>query len=241
MTESELDEKRNGVSIITCTNKLCFMENIIENYINQVFDRKELIIILNNNQLKIDDWKKKAKPFKNVKIFQLSEDVSLGDCLNYGVSKAKYGYIAKFDDDDYYARGYLTEAMNCFKDHNVHIVGKRTYYLYYEKKNELVLRFPNRENRKIKIVHGGTIVVKKKVFDKVPFPDLSLGEDKRFLRKCVAKGFRIFSTSRFNYTYIRRDERFHTWNPNLGYLSRTSKEITTTTDYKKYADPSGEL
>jgi glycosyltransferase involved in cell wall biosynthesis len=236
MTEQMIDEERSGVSIISCTNKLYFMENIFENYSNQEWKMKELIIILNNNRLNIEEWMKKAELFQNVTIFQLPEDVSLGHCLNYGISKANYDTIAKFDDDDYYAPAYLTEAMNSFID-NVQIVGKRTYYLYFENMDQLFLRFPNSENRKIKMVHGGTIVAKREVFEKVSFPDLSLGEDKQFFKKCVAAGIRICSTSRYNYTYFRRDQIFHTWNPDLGYLFRTSEKISITTDFKKYADP----
>jgi cellulose synthase/poly-beta-1,6-N-acetylglucosamine synthase-like glycosyltransferase len=236
MTKQMDDEERRGVSIIACTNKVYFMENIFENYSNLEWNMKELIIILNNNRLKIEEWIKKAEQFQNVTIFQLPEDVSLGNCLNYGISKAKYEYIAKFDDDDYYAPAYLKEAMNSFIN-NVQIVGKRTYYLYFENKSELFLRFPNRENRKIKMVHGGTIVAKREVFEKVPFPDLSHGEDKQFFKKCVAAGIRIYSTSRYNYTYFRRNPLFHTWKPDLGYLFRTSKKIAITTDFKKYADP----
>jgi hypothetical protein len=236
-----MDEKAYGVSIITCTNKLYFMENIFANYENQEWVTKELILILNNEKLDIKEWEQKANQYQNVTVYQQPDEVSLGACLNFAINKAKYENIAKFDDDDFYAPLYLTEALYSLQSDNIQIVGKRSYYLYIENKNQLLIRFPNRENRKVKMVHGGTIVAKKEVFEQVPFLDISLGEDKYFFQQCIDSGFIIYSTSRFHYTYLRRDEKFHTWKASMGYLLRTSKRVSITADYKKFTDPNAEI
>ena len=217
------------------------MENIFANYENQEWVTKELILILNNHQLNIEEWKQKADQYQNVTVFQQPDEVSLGACLNFAIEKTKYDYIAKFDDDDFYAPLYLTEAAHCLKNDDIQIVGKRSYYLYIENKNQLLIRFPNHENCKVKMVHGGTIVAKRVVFEQVPFLDISLGEDKYFFQHCEEKGFSIYSTSRFHYTYLRRNEKFHTWKASMGYLLRTSKRVSVTSDYKQYTDPTTEI
>lgn len=44
-----------------------------------------------------------AKKLRNIHVYRAPQHHSLGACLNHAVKKAKYSYIAKFDDDDYYA------------------------------------------------------------------------------------------------------------------------------------------
>ena len=91
-----------GVSIITCTNKMNKCKNIIDNFNRQNHQKKELIIVLNNNNLKIDKWRNNLCKYDNLKINQLDQKVTLGECINFAIDKSKYPIIAKFDDDDYY-------------------------------------------------------------------------------------------------------------------------------------------
>ncbi|WHY78267.1 glycosyltransferase [Neobacillus sp. WH10] len=228
--------ENKGVSIVVSTNKVGFLENIFSNFENQNWETKELIIILNNDSLILEDWVNRAEQTDHVTVYQLPQSVSLGACLNFGVNRAKYEYIAKFDDDDYYGPFYLTEAMNTFKKKNADIVGKRTYYMHNSLTKELRLRFPRREHRFISKVHGGTIMAKKEVFCKVRFANISLGEDVNFLYRCVEHGFKIYSTSRYNYTYIRRDDGTNTWKPRSQYLKATSLRIRNTDHFKAHVN-----
>lgn len=124
-----------GVSIIVCTKRHYCMDNLIENFISQRYKHKELIIILNHKELKMKDYIKAAEPYKNIRIYRQPEHVSLGNCLNYGVNMAKYPYIAKFDDDDYYAPDYLKDSMHTLRKTKADIVGKRAHYVYLSSKN----------------------------------------------------------------------------------------------------------
>ena len=56
------------VSIITPTNKAKYINNIFTNYTRFNYPNRELIIILNNNNLNIDDYKIKAQDLKNVQV-----------------------------------------------------------------------------------------------------------------------------------------------------------------------------
>jgi len=231
-----LPEENKGVSIIVSTNKEGFLENIFSNFENQNWETKELIIILNKDSLILEDWVNKAEQTDHVTVYQLPQSVSLGACLNFGINRAKYEYIAKFDDDDYYGPFYLTEAMNIFNKMNADVVGKRTYYMHNSLTKELRLRFPRREHRFISKVHGGTIMAKKEMFSKVRFANISLGEDVNFLYRCRQQGFKIYSSSRYNYTYIRRGDGTHTWKPKLQYLMATSVRIRKTNDFKAHVN-----
>ncbi|MCJ8013523.1 glycosyltransferase [Paenibacillus sp. KQZ6P-2] len=208
------EQKENeAVSVITCTKREHLIENVFANYIRQEWAAKELIIILNNNEMDISKWKEKAATYEGITVYQVPEDQNLGACLNFGVSRAKYDYIAKLDDDDYYAPFYLTDMMHAFGESDADIVGKRAFFIYFERKKCLALKYPDRQNRYVSHLAGATLVVKKNVFDHVTFrTDIVVGSDSLFLKDCREQGFRFFAADKFNYTCIRRPKfHEHTW------------------------------
>ena len=225
-----------GISVITCTNKPRFLKNIFLNFTRQKWKKKELIIIINSDKKNLAKWKDDIKRYKNVSVFWLPARISLGQCLNFAVRKAKYEWIAKCDDDDYYGPYYLSESVHFIKRTNADIVGKRSYYIFWTGSKQLRIRFPGQENRPSRLVHGGTIIARKKILQAVPFADCSLGEDHRFLRACRLKGYRIYSMSRFNYCYRRRNHRLHTWKADPRYLWKTSEKVAKTSHILKFVN-----
>lgn len=224
-----------GISIITATNKPDYIKNIFANYRRQSYEKKELIIIFNNNNIEKEQWVKKVQS-SDIRIFQLDESKFLGDCLNYGVEKSKYPFIAKFDDDDYYSSKYLNEALNAFGASGSDIVGKQKIYIYFENSNIIAITTPRTENGFVeKMVAGGTIIFKREIFDKVKFKKLKTGTDQRFLKNCNNIGFRIYSSSRYNYLYIRHSSKEdHTWKANDKEVLERCIILTKTPDYRIY-------
>ena len=92
-------------------------------------------------------WEVRAKLSSNVSVFQLPEATTLGECINYGIQLAKYPYITKLDDDDYYARPYLTQAMSAIKRTGADIVGKTSVFMYFEQEKLLAINRPGNEHR----------------------------------------------------------------------------------------------
>lgn len=207
--------KNKKVSIISPTNKSIYMKNIFLNYNRQLYPNKELIIILNNNKLNMKKWQKYSKNYQNVNIYQLDESITLGKCINYAVKKASGSYIAKFDDDDYYSINYLRDIIYSFSLVNVSVIGKCSHFVFFEKTGELYLCFPDSSYKYSSEIAGGTHVIKREVFEKVRFPDLNVGEDKKFNKDCIGVGLKLYTTDPFNYLRIRRaDKNYHTWKIN---------------------------
>ncbi|MGN1402274.1 MAG: glycosyltransferase [Bacillus sp. (in: firmicutes)] len=227
------------VSIITCTKRETFIDNVLDNYQKQEWDKKELIIILNNDSMNLKTWQEKARSFKNVSVYQLPESVSLGHCINFGIEKAKYDHIAKFDDDDYYSSKYLAQAMTALKEKDASIVGKITTYLYFEDRELLTIHMPNYENNYLPEnmnLKGATLVFKKSVYNKVKFPDRNCDEDDIFTMDCRKHNFKIYVTDRQNFVYIRRDNpTHHTWKQSFDALLKYCTGVKTTNDYKSFA------
>ncbi|RRJ62700.1 glycosyltransferase [Paenibacillus oralis] len=201
-----------AVSIITCTKRRRFMNALFRNYNRQNYKRKELIVILNHKNLKLHEYIRAAKPFQNVKIYSLPDNVPLGQCLNYGVKRAKHSLIAKFDDDDYYAPNYLPESIQAMQKTNADIVGKRAHYMQLIGNKQLLLRYPGQAKKYVPLVQGATLLVKRQVFNKVSFPARNRRECVKFCAACRAKGFKIYAGSPSNFMAVRRsNSQDHTW------------------------------
>ncbi|PTX63273.1 glycosyl transferase family 2 [Melghirimyces profundicolus] len=159
-----------GVSVITCTIRPNQIHNILRNFVNQMFRKKELIIILNRKNMSLLQWQQVTKKYKNVRVYQIP-GATLGACLNFGIRKARYPFIAKFDDDDYYAPEYLNQAVHALKTTNASMVGKGGTVTYFKNMKTLAIRKPHHESKflyEIKMpgphLGGGTMVFKKKCF-----------------------------------------------------------------------------
>jgi cellulose synthase/poly-beta-1,6-N-acetylglucosamine synthase-like glycosyltransferase len=221
------------VSIICCTMRQNFMENVFQNYDNQVWMEKELIIILNKDDMDITKWKERAKQSQGVSVYQLPEETYLGECLNYGIDKAKYDFIAKFDDDDYYAPNYIKQSMKALKEMNADIVGKATIYMYFEASKSLAIHRPGRENKYITKLKGATLLFKKQIMEKVRFPKKNMGEDAIFVKQCKNQGFILYSTDRCNYACLRTSKSgHHTWGRSTEWLMERSYVVGVTDNYK---------
>jgi len=201
-------------SIITVTNRLNYLDRIFDNYFRQNHVGKELIIILNNNSLDLNIYQERAAGNENIKVFQLDEKKTLGECKNFAFANAKYEYIAFFDDDDYYGPNYLNRSIGVFHNIQCDIVGKKAFFIYFEKNKTLALCLPKRENQYVNHVADSSLIVKRRVLENIRFPSIKgNGTVSSFQRSCIEKGYRIYSTDRFNYVAHRHPDpkAQHTW------------------------------
>jgi peptidoglycan/xylan/chitin deacetylase (PgdA/CDA1 family) len=224
------------VSIICCTMRKHYMENVFDNYENQDWEEKELIIILNRDDMDVNKWKERARQSQSVTIYQLPEQLTLGACLNYGIKKSKYDIIAKFDDDDYYSPHYLTRQMKAIKNTKADVVCKRTVFMYFENDKTLSIHLPHTENRFVSSqggIKGATLVFKKKILEKVKMPDLNVSEDYEFIKKCLKRNYKVYATDKNSYACLRRTKRgHHTWDIKNEDLMQESEFFCKTEDYK---------
>ena len=206
------NEQKDKVSVVMCTNRPKNIDLMIENYLRQIHKNKELLIILNNDEFDINSIKQKVEGIPSVQVYQLSQNVSLGDCLNHGVAKASGNYIAKMDDDDIYGRNYLSDALIAFDFSGADVVGKDSYFCYVESKKIMAIKQPSKDNRYSDFVSGGTLIIRKEVFNKIKFHNRNRGEDTNFLKDCKENGFVIYSSDKYNFIQMRySNTTAHTW------------------------------
>lgn len=184
-----------------------FMRSIFHNYERQQSVEKEMIIILNKDDMNVRRWRRKARRYNNVRVYQVPEKYTLGKCMNYGIRRAKYDIIAKFDDDDYYAPDFLKESIDAMKRKRAKIIGKHTSYVYFEKEKALMLLRKGNEKKYAGKVKGGTLVFRKSVWDRVKFSEKRVrGSDVSFMKHAKLKGYKIYSVSKHNYVCVRRED-----------------------------------
>lgn len=234
MTHPQAGTTRNqGFSIITCTNRRGFIRNLLNNYRRQRHPLKELIIIVNRNNIPLASYRKLAAGIQNVRIYRYPERKTLGACLNYAAQKAHYSYIAKFDDDDYYAPFYLTESLKTMQRTKADVLGKRAHYIYLQGSKKLLLRFHQYENRITSRLPGATLIMKRSVFKNVRFPNQNVGEDDLFCLRSRRAGYKVYSGSKYNFVAIRRkNSANHTWIISDRELISHHKTIPGVRNYK---------
>ena len=160
--------KAQGVSVITCTNRPNYIKTCSTISLDNLTP-KELIIVINDSSIALSPYQQLANKPRNIQIYRMPEHVTLGACLNYAVSKTRYGIIAKFDDDDYYAPHYLSDSLKSLRRSNADIIGKRAHYMYLQGSKTLILRFPNDENRPVTQLPGATLMFKRTSITKYDF------------------------------------------------------------------------
>lgn len=225
--EKEVETKKKvkqqaGVSVITVTNKPWCMKNLFRNFKHQTWQKRELIIILNHNTMKPKVYQDYARRMGiKATVYQLPASKRLGECLNYGIRKASYSYIAKCDDDDYYAPGYLAEGVRKAVRTGADLIGKNRFYIYMKESKELVLLKKKRQS-----IAGATLLFRKKLYPNVKFTRRRAGSDMKFLADVKKRGGAVESTSHRHYAAIRNaDQSKHTWTFDRKVLFKNMKAV----------------
>ncbi|HZG73846.1 MAG TPA: glycosyltransferase, partial [Chondromyces sp.] len=193
------------------------------------------IIILNKDSMSMDKWQEKAKDYENVRVYQLHEKATLGDCLNFGIELANHEYIAKFDDDDYYGPAYLSSAMEECKKHQLDILGKSSYYIYFHNEKALIF-VSNEEESYVDSIAGATLVFRKEVWEQVPFEKMNRAEDYFFIKQSKEKGYKIYSANRYHFATIRYNTDKHTWKISNDELMEWGTIVAYTEDFQSIVD-----
>ncbi|MDP4084397.1 MAG: glycosyltransferase family A protein [Bacillota bacterium] len=231
------------VSVVTCSFREEMIENIVQNFLRQEYEPKELIIVLNRLTDK-EPWESQLAGIPTIRVFQL-ESGTLGECLNLGADMAKYTIIAKFDDDDFYSSTYLSNSIHLFTTTKANVIGKSTIFVYFKRNKTLSLFRLGMENQyvtniKKNALAGGTLMFKKEILKTVQFAPINLGEDIQFQIDCLRRRIPLYSGSRYDYTMIRfLSEHLHTWQVDDQKFQSHCIKIAETESFETYISSAG--
>ena len=194
-----------SVSVLMPTMRPENVSRCLENFSKQVYPQKELILILNNAEFDLDAIRKEAEGIPNVQALYVDGGTTLGDCLNRGLEAASGQYVAKMDDDDYYGERYLSDSVLAASFSDAEVVGKGSFYMYFEDTDTTALAEVAREHTFTHFVTGGTMFIRSDVARRFPFDAISLREDTNFLHAVAQAGCRIYAADRFNFIRVRTE------------------------------------
>lgn len=188
------------------------IQNLVSNYRRQTYKNKRFILVLNSDQYDQVNVDRLLSDVPNSRVISVSEDKTLGDCLNIAISESDSEFFAKIDDDDFYGTNYLSDLVLATKYADASIFGKRSIYALIERDKSLYFRNQGYEFSYTDFVAGGTLLVRRSDVTGLRFESVPSGTDSLFLRSAGSMGLRVFSTDRFNYVMNRRsDTESHTW------------------------------
>ena len=199
-----LIRKQPSVSVLMPTKRPENVARCLDNFKNQTYPEKELVLILNNAEFDVDTIQKDARLIPNVQVLHVDGRTTLGNCLNRGVEAASGEYVAKMDDDDHYGERYLADSVLAASFSDAEIVGKGLFFVYFEVGDTTGLFEWTTEHTFMTFVTGGTLLVQADVVHDIPFEPISVREDTNFQRAAMKAGCRVYAADRFNYIRVRK-------------------------------------
>ena len=201
-----------SVSVVILTCRPRNVTHALENFARQIYQEKELLLVLNNASFDIDAIRAQARAFPNVHVLQMEGQPTLGACLNRAVREASGVYVAKMDDDDHYGKRYISDMMLAAAFSDAEILGKGAYFAHLEGPNKMALREVRVDHQHTDMVAGASLTVRREVLERITFQSRSHGEATTFLMEAAQAGCRIYSADRFNYVMVRRkNSAKHRW------------------------------
>lgn len=146
-----------------------------------------------------------------VTVIDFERSDSLGVCLNQAISQSTSPIIAKIDDDDHYGGGYLVDAQQAMDYAGASLVSKGAVFTYVESRDATFLRRGDLVEQFYRgSPNGASMVFRRDLWDRIGFPDRTLGEDVGFTAAAEALGVLPYATSPWDFVY-RRAINGNTW------------------------------
>ena len=168
---------------------------------------------------------------KNIEIIISQGDRGVSENLNAGINKSKGDFIKYLCDDDILPPDSIENSLKGFKKGIDFIHGKAKGF--YELIQNGDIYTPPKKNLRLNhlithnYIHGGTLMYRSEVFDKVGLfnPSLWTGEEYEFNLRCLSEGLKIGYVDRVLYYYRYHSRQKSIGNKNKGYQDLRREQI----------------
>lgn len=172
-----MNQTQDLISCICPTyNRPTLLSKAIEQWLNQTYQNKELIIV-DDGEESVEEV---VKTFNHPDIRYIRWDyrISIGRKRNIACENAKGTLIAHWDDDDWNHSSRLTEQANVLKSANVAVTGYNSVLIYNQAADRAIHYYEDPST-----VVGGTLLYSLNYWKVNRFPDVNIGEDTYFSRR----------------------------------------------------------
>jgi O-antigen biosynthesis protein len=213
MNQAKASHESAIVSCIMPTfNRRPFIPLALECFSSQTYRHKELIVVDDGT----DPVEDLIKAMPSVRYVRVQQRLTIGAKRNLACSQAEGEIIAHWDDDDWYAPERLEKQVNPILQGSADITGLI---------NRFVLQMPHGEfwtvgdalHRRMfeGDVHGGTLVFRKSILEKIKYPESNLAEDAVLVREARRMNRRLERLENQGlFVYIRH--ACNAWKFNVG-------------------------
>jgi glycosyltransferase involved in cell wall biosynthesis len=168
-----------------------FIAQSIGYFLRQDYPERELLIV--------DDGKRDINDLipgdQRVRYVRLEKPHSLGEKRNIGNELARGELIAHWDDDDWMAADRLSRQVHELSAAEADICGTREL-LYYNPGAGQAWRYQYPELQRPWLA-GGTLIYRRELWSRNPFPHITVGEDSAFVRRLGSAKFHAMRDASF--------------------------------------------
>ncbi|GAA4510679.1 MULTISPECIES: glycosyltransferase family 2 protein [Nonomuraea] len=155
--------------------------------------------------------------------------VPFGEVLNRAAARAGGDYVTKWDDDDWYGPGHLSDLLMAAAYSGADVVGMTGEFFYLEPLNLTIRRttFASGASYPSEVwadhIAGGTILLSREKFQEIGgFPALHSAVDREFLKAATGLGARVYRTHGLGYVLRRGLSEQHTWQLPLAHFVKVA-------------------
>ncbi|MCF6225321.1 MAG: glycosyltransferase family 2 protein [Xanthomonadales bacterium] len=218
-----LNNTNKKASLITPTYRVDQLQHVIDTFQMQTYKNKELLVVYNGAEAIPSDTLDKFKKKQNITLLTLPPEKSVAECLNLGNSVANGDFCFRLDDDDYYAKNYISDMMLGLNAVDMKIFGRVFSYFITEEDQQLnqyskkgkTFCIASSEDLLTKRLHlaGNTIGGERTFMLSHRYPEKSYNTaDIGFVLNAALEAEEACSFDSFNVVVSRREDlSTHTW------------------------------
>lgn len=130
--------------------------------------------------------------------------------INVGVKQAKGDYIKYLCDDDFLTTNSIKDSVEAIQGFDfIHGVANNVFKTHTHVQYPRLKRPTLNDMLESNVIHGGTLMYRREVFEKIGLFDESLtcAEEYDFNLRCLKFGMKLGYTDKILYNYRRHDEQ----------------------------------
>ena len=182
--------------IITYYKKRIFLKRTLNSIFNQTYKNYELIFVYDDPDKKdLKFIKKELNKFKNKKIIINKKNLGVANSRNIALKFVKGSYLTFIDSDDIWKKNKITKQVK-FMIKNTYDFSYTSYSIIDENNNitkhRIVDSDANYKNlSKSNFIGLNTVMINKRIFSLIKFPNLTTQEDFALWLKLCRKGIKL--------------------------------------------------
>jgi hypothetical protein len=149
---------------------------------------------------------------------EVPREVPYGEALNRAATHARYGFVTKMDDDDWYGPDHLADLALSHLYTGADLIGFSSEFVYLQEEDVTVERIMKWEAERPSsltpqgTIGGGTLFLSRNLFEAIGgFRLVPVFEDGEICSAVRAAGGTVYRQHGLNYVYRRRSPQEHLW------------------------------